>query len=402
MTDFLLVLNAGSSSLKFSVFEAEGATPCERWRGQIEGLGTEPTFEVSEHGTRIVRTSLPHHTGPDAHRHALSALFDWLFGVISQESLLAAGHRVVHGGGYFTTPVLIDGETQSRIASFAPLAPLHQPHNLAGIEAVAALAPDLPQVACFDTAFHRTIPEHATTIALPQEFRAKGIRRYGFHGLSYENVARALPQHLGRMPERVVAAHLGNGASLCAMLRGESVETTMGFTALDGLIMGTRGGAIDPGVLLHLMQAHGLSAADLQTLLYHRSGLFGLSGGTNDMRALLASDDAAAKLAVDCFVYRVVREIGAMAGVLGGLDALVFTAGIGERSAEIRKRICACLGWLGVRLDEAANAENRSIISAADSCVRVLVIPADEEGVIARYTLALASRAPTKAEGAAA
>jgi acetate kinase len=402
VTNFLLVLNAGSSSLKFSVFEAERETPSERWRGQIEGLGGAPTFEISERGSRIIKTVLADHGGVDAHRHALAAVFDWLFGVISRESLLAAGHRVVHGGGYFTKPVLIDPGTQSRIAGFAPLAPLHQPHNLAGIEAVAALAPDLPQVACFDTAFHRTIPEHATTIALPQELRAQGIRRYGFHGLSYENVARALPEHLGHMPQRVVAAHLGNGASLCAMLRGESVETTMGFTALDGLVMGTRGGAIDPGVLLHLMQAHGMNAADLQTLLYHRSGLLGLSGGTNDMRALLASEDAGAKLAVDCFVYRVVREIGAMAAALGGLDALVFTAGIGERSAEIRKRVCARLGWLGVRLDEHANAENRSIISPEGSGVHVLVIPADEEGVIAGYTLALAGRAAQKAEGAAA
>ncbi len=391
---YLLILNAGSSSVKFSVFSAgDGRALGLRWRGQIEGFGGAPTFEVAEGGQRTVSRGFDIAPGRTTHEAAFAALFDWLFGVIDRDSLIAAGHRVVHGGGVFTDPVAIDAATLERLRGIVPLAPLHQPHNIAGIEAVTALAPGLPQVACFDTAFHRTLPEAAYTLALPKPLRETGIRRYGFHGLSYENVARALPQHLKHPGTRVVAAHLGNGASLCAMLGGHSVDTTMSFTALDGLVMGTRAGSLDPGVLLHLMQAHGMSPAELEETLSRRSGLLALSGLSSDMRTLLESGAAEAALAVDCFVHRACREIGAMAAALEGMDALVFTAGIGEHSADIRARICARLGWLGVSLDDEANAAHRPVISTAQSRASVLIIPADEERIIARYTMARADEA---------
>ena len=386
MPRFLLVLNAGSSSVKFSVFETDG-TLALRWRGQIEGFGASPVFEVSENGAPVI--SRPFETGSaeSPHKAAFAALFDWLFGVIERNALIAAGHRVVHGGGVFTEPVVIDEDMLARIDSFSPLAPLHQPHNVAGIRAVADLVPGLTQVACFDTAFHRTIPAEAYTLALPKALRDAGLRRYGFHGLSYENIVERLTEHLEPDQTKVIAAHLGNGASFCAIENGKSIETTMGFTALDGLVMGTRAGLLDPGVVLHLVQAYNLSARELETLLYKRCGLLGLSGETNDMRTLLDSDAPEAELAVDCFVYRAAREIGALTAALGGLDALVFTAGIGERSAEIRQRICARLGWLGVELDPGANAAHRPRISAPDSRVAVLIIPADEEHIIAQHTL---------------
>ncbi len=399
MSRYLLILNAGSSSVKFSVFEAGGVL-APRWRGQIEGFGGAPTFEVSEGGRRIVSRGFDIGRGGTPHQAAFAALFEWLFSVMDRGSLIAAGHRVVHGGGVFTKPVAIDAETLARIESLSALAPLHQPHNVAGIKAVAALAPDLLQVACFDTAFHRTLPEAAYTLALPEHLRKAGIRRYGFHGLSYENVARELPRLAAPGQIRVIAAHLGNGASLCAMRDGRSIDTTMSFTALDGLVMGTRSGTLDPGVLLHLLQSHGISAAELNELLYKRCGLLGLSGISSDMRTLLESDAPAAALAVDCFVHRAVREIGALAATLEGLDVLVFTAGIGERSAHVRERICARLGWLGVALDVQANAAHRTAISTAESKVGVLIIPADEERVIARYTLALAEGMAITGDGA--
>jgi acetate kinase len=386
---FLLVLNAGSSSVKFSVFETGGMLDA-RWRGQIEGFGAAPLFEVFERGARILSRSFTHEPQTGAHKAAFAALFEWLFSVIGRDQLLAAGHRVVHGGGVFTAPTPINEDTLERIASFTALAPLHQPHNVAGIRAVAELLPQLPQVACFDTAFHRTIAPEAYTLALPKALRDAGLRRYGFHGLSYENVVEILPRHLRPEETKVIAAHLGNGASLCAIDSGRCVETTMGFTALEGLVMGTRAGSLDPGVILHLVQTYHLSARELEALLYKRCGLLGLSGATNDMRALLESDAPEAKLAVDCFVYRAVREIGALTAALGGLHALVFTAGIGERSAEIRRRICDRLRWLGLALDEEANAAHRPRISAPDSAVSILIIPADEERVIAGYTLRLA------------
>ena len=341
MSRYLLVLNAGSSSVKFSVFAAEGGAPALHWRGQFEGFGAAPGFEVWEGAAPLLSRPFAVPAGKTAHEAAFAALFEWLFGVMGRADLIAAGHRVVHGGGVFTAPALIDAPVLETIEGLCPLAPLHQPHNVAGIRAVAALAPGLPQAACFDTAFHRTIPEHAYTLALPKPLREAGLRRYGFHGLSYENVARALPGLASPGCRRVIAAHLGNGASLCAMLDGRSIDTTMSFTALDGLVMGTRAGSLDPGVLLHLMRA-GIETGVVEDLLYKRSGLLGLSGATHDMRALLESPAPEAALAVECFVYRAVQEIGAMAASLEGLDALVFTAGIGERSAGIRA--CSAAG----------------------------------------------------------
>jgi acetate kinase len=392
---YLLILNAGSSSVKFSVFEA-GERLSLRWRGQIEGFGAAPSFEVRRaDGEPVLSRAFAARRGENPHKAAFAALFDWLFSVIDRADLIAAGHRVVHGGGIFTEPVAIDAHALAHIEAIGPLAPLHQPHNVTGIRAVAELAPDLPQVACFDTAFHRTLPEPAYTFALPAPVREAGIRRYGFHGLSYENVARALPGFLAPGQTKVIAAHLGNGASLCAIDEGRSIDTTMSFTALDGLVMGTRPGSLDPGVLLHMLRA-GVTPDELEDLLYKRSGLLGLSGISSDLRTLLESPSRQAALAVDCFINSIVREIGALTASLGGLDALVFTAGIGERSAIIRQRICARLGWLGVALDHAANAAHKPVITAPASAVTVLIIPADEEAVIARYTLAIAQQTQGK------
>jgi acetate kinase len=301
----------------------------------------------------------------------------------------AAGHRVVHGGADFTAPVRVDAAVLAALDALVPLAPLHQPHNLAAIRAVSAAAPDLPQVACFDTAFHATIPAVAQAFALPRTLAAEGIRRYGFHGLSYEAIAARLPEVLGpRADGRVIVAHLGNGASLCAMRGRASVASTMGFTALDGLMMGTRTGTIDPGVLLHLMEAKGWDAARLGRLLYKESGLLGVSGLSSDMRALLASDAPEAAEAVALFVYRAVREIGSLAAALGGLDALVFTAGIGEHAAPVRAAIVAGCAWLGLTLDTAANAAGGPRISGPGPA-SAWVVPTDEEGVIARATARL-------------
>lgn len=391
MPNAVLVINAGSSSIKFAVFDAEAAAWGARWRGQIEALGLDPVFSVSERGEEIAKgRALPDRGA--GHDKALAFLLDWVFERTGRQGLLAVGHRIVHGGADFCGPVRVDERVIAALERLIPLAPLHQPHNVAGLKAIAAAAPDLPQVACFDTAFHRTMPAVASALALPRHLSEAGLRRYGFHGLSYEHIASILPEHLSRdEQERVIVAHLGNGASLCAMRKGESIETTMGFTALEGLMMGTRGGSLDPGVLLHLMREHGYDADALQDLLYRRSGLIGVSGLSSDMRALLASDEPGARLAIDLFVYRALREIGALTACLGGLDSLVFTAGIGERSPTIRARICAGLAWLGLSIDEAANAASARRISAKASVVAVFVLPTDEESVIARHTLATAS-----------
>ncbi len=383
MPNAVLVINAGSSSIKFAVFEAGIA----RWRGQIEALGLDPVFSVRENGHELIKGErLPDKRG--GHERALAFLLDWVFERTGRQGLLAVGHRIVHGGTDFHGPVRVDKGVIAALERLIPLAPLHQPHNVAGLKAVAEAAPNLPQVACFDTAFHRTMPAVASTLALPPDVRVAGLRRYGFHGLSYEYVASILPEHL--LPQeqaRIVVAHLGNGASLCAMRDGKSIETTMGFTALEGLMMGTRGGSLDPGVLIHLMREQGYDADRLEELLYKRSGLLGVSGLSSDMRVLLASNEPEARLAVDLFVYKVLREVGALTAVLGGLDALVFTAGIGERSAEIRARICSGLTWLGVSLDENANAASERRISTPESAIAVLIIPTDEESVIAKHTL---------------
>jgi acetate kinase len=319
----------------------------------------------------------------------------WLRQHFGDRVLLGVGHRVVHGGTDFAAPVRVTPAVLARLEALCPLAPLHQPHNLAGIRAVAAVQPDLPQVACFDTAFHRGHPEIADWFALPRRFHDDGIRRYGFHGLSYEYIASVLPEVAPEIARgRVVVAHLGSGASMCAIRGGRSQDSTMGFTALDGLPMGTRCGALDPGVVLHLIRAYGMDVDAVERMLYNECGLKGVSGISNDMRALLASDDPRARHAIDLFVWRICRELGALAAVLGGLDGLVFTAGIGERSAEIRKRVCERAAWLGIELDQETNRSGSPRISVEGSRVRVYAIPTDEELMIARHTLAVLRRVP--------
>lgn len=385
MEDALLVLNAGSSSLKFALF-APGSPPRRRARGRVEGLGGEKArFHVDGEEPKPMPP-------PAGHAQALARVLEWV-----QERgtrLLAAGHRIVHGGTDYAAPVRVDEAVRSALQRLVPLAPLHQPHNLAAVEALARQCPGLPQVACFDTAFHRSQPEPAQCFALPRQLTAAGVRRYGFHGLSYEYIARALPAVTGGLPHKTLVAHLGNGASLCALKDGRSVATTMGFTPLDGVPMGTRPGSLDPGAVLYLFQGLGMSVAQVEDLLYHRSGLLGVSGISHDMRTLLASTDPRARQAVELFVYDVARAVGSLAAALGGVDALVFTAGIGEHAPVIREAICRQAAWLGVELDPAANAEGRTRISTGDSRVAVWVIPTDEESMIARHTQALLETEP--------
>jgi acetate kinase len=391
MAAAILVLNAGSSSLKFALFEAAGAEPVEILGGQIENIGRQPHF-IIDRGAAAPPAPATAAAVAD-HEAALGLLLDWLEDAAGESELIAAGHRVVHGGMDFVAPVAITPEVLAALAELEPLAPQHQPHNLAAIRALAARRPGLPQVACFDTAFHATQPEVATTLTLPAELRAKGLRRYGFHGLSYEYIAGALPalyEARGMSPPRkVVAAHLGNGASLCAMADGRSVATTMGFSTLDGLVMGTRSGSQDPGVILYLLREEGLNLEQLTDLLYDRAGLLGLSGVSADMRELLASAAPGAKLAVRVFCYRLQREIGSLAGALGGLEALVFTGGIGARAAPVRAEVCRGAAWLGVELDESANDTDGPCITTPASRVQAWAIPTNEELVIARHTAAL-------------
>lgn len=376
MNDLLLTLNAGSSTLKFALFEAVGLVRVAG--GSVEGIGTgEGRLHLGGRDERV---------RSDDHAHALSHVLDWMHARGDDRYLFAAGHRVVHGGPRHTSPVRIDDRVCAELAKLIPLAPLHQPHNLAAITALRQLQPGLPQVACFDTAFHRTQPELAQRYALPRGLSDAGILRYGFHGISYEYIAEALPRLAGAMPPRTIVAHLGNGASLCALAQGRSIATTMGFTPLDGVPMGTRPGHLDPGIVLYLLKELGQSAAEIEHTLYHESGLLGVSGISSDMRTLLASDDARAREAVDLFVYRVGREIGSLAAALGGLDALVFTAGIGEHAAPIRARICESAAWLGAVCDHEANTAGHARIDAKESRVSLWVIPTDEESMIARHT----------------
>ena len=379
----ILVLNSGSSSIKFALFNALSQVHAQV-QGTISELGGTPAFSARDHTGSALTGQLP--LNSLTHESALAWLFDWLHHHQSGQ-LAGAGHRVVHGGEHFAEPALIDTKVFAQLERLVPLAPLHQPHNLAAIRALMTLQPDLPQVACFDTAFHRTQDTLAQSFALPRELTASGIKRYGFHGLSYEHIAGVLPQYLGaRADGRVIVAHLGNGASLCAMRNRKSVATTMGFTALDGLMMGTRCGALDPGVMLYLMREKALSPEQIEDLLYRRSGLLGVSGLSSDMRELLASTAPAAKEAIDLFCYRAVREIGSLITAIGGLDALIFTAGIGERAHEVRARICERLGWLGLEIDDAGNRAHQSTINSAGSRIAVCVIPTNEEAVIARHT----------------
>ncbi|HQR04639.1 MAG: acetate/propionate family kinase [Proteobacteria bacterium] len=386
----LLTLNAGSSSIKFAVYpyQQESIAPA-LYKGQIEGLGDAPRLETEDGAGR----PLDHQTldlagdADSQHRAALAALLAWLHARGADHGVQAVGHRVVHGGDEFAAPVRINEGVLTRLARYSYLAPLHQPHNLRGIQAITAIRPDLPQVACFDTSFHLGQPDVARHIALPRTLTENGLKRYGFHGLSYHYVAESLPHHLPPAArKRVIIAHLGNGASLCALQDGRSIATTMGFTALDGLVMGTRCGNIDPGVVLHLLDQEGMDTTRVTQLLYKESGLLGVSGISADMRTLLASPDPAAAEAVDLFCYRAIREIGSLVAALGGLDALIFTAGIGQHAAPVRARICQALGWLGLEFDTAANARHATTISTTESRVHTLVLPTDEEVMIARLT----------------
>ncbi|WP_027997727.1 acetate/propionate family kinase [Sinorhizobium arboris] len=385
----LLVVNAGSSSLKFQIFGIAAAGPERQIRARLEGVGTRPRLTATTaDGTQLIDRRFDTAAVQDLPA-ALSIARDWLSTLRGFE-LRAIGHRVVHGGPDYVRPVLIDAPVLDRLASYQDLAPLHQPNNLAPIRLAMAIEPDVPQVACFDTSFHRGRVEHTDCYALPRAFYDEGVRRYGFHGISYEYIAGRLCEVAPEVARgRVIVAHLGSGASMCALKDGRSVETTMGFTALDGLPMGTRPGQLDPGVVLYLLTQRGMSAQDVSDLLYHRSGLKGLSGMSNDMRDLLESGDPRATFAIDHFVHRCALNAGMLAAALGGLDAFVFTAGIGERSAPIRARISEGLAWLGAELDPAANDAGASIISKGGSRVALHVMPTDEELMIARHTLAV-------------
>jgi acetate kinase len=387
MNDYVLVLNAGSSSLKFSVYaRPESGTWRPEARGQIEGIGTAPKFSAKDAaGAVLAKEDLG--SGVRDARTALDSLAGWLRGRYGGGRVLGVGHRVVHGGARFAAPIVVTPQALEELRKLNPLAPLHQPYNLAAIDAVAERIAGVPRVACFDTSFHRGQSPVVELVPLPKDIRDAGVQRYGFHGLSYEYIASVLPQVAPEISSgRVIVAHLGSGASLCAMRNGKSVDSTFGFTAVDGLCMGTRPGAIDAGVILYLFQNMGLSAKDVENILYKKSGLLAISGISNDMRDLLKSTEPAARLAVDYFVYRAAKEIGALTAVLGGLDGLVFTAGIGENSAEVRRRICEASAWLGIELDPEANARHGPRISRAGSRLSAWVVPTNEELMIARHT----------------
>jgi acetate kinase len=394
--DTILVVNAGSSSVKFQLFSIEGEGRLRRQiKGQMDGIGSRPRLRASGvNADPLADRAYPVEAVPDVPT-AMGVAGEWL-----REELrihpIAVGHRVVHGGPDFDKPVLIDHGVVARLERFINLAPLHQPHNLSPIRSIQSNFPTLPQVACFDTAFHRTHGPLADHYAIPHQLHADGVRRYGFHGLSYEYVARTMPNVAPEIARRgVIVAHLGSGASMCAIKDGRSVESTMGFTALDGLPMGTRPGQLDPGVVLYLMSEKGMSASDVQAFLYRDCGLKGLSGVSNDMRELEKSADPKAKLAIDYFVYRIGLNAGMLAAALQGLDAFVFTAGIGENSATIRARVVEQLGWLGVTLDPAENSRHSRLISRSDSLIPVYVVPTDEELMIAQHTLALLMNRPS-------
>ncbi len=387
MDDYALVLNAGSSSLKFSVYARSNPEPWRlESRGQIEGIGTSPRLAAKDAaGAGLVDQLLGE--AVRSGREAVDALAGWLRTTYGGARVLGVGHRVVHGGVRFAGPTVVTPEALEAIRALIPLAPLHQPHNLAAIEAALERLPGVPEVACFDTSFHRGQAVVAELVPLPREMCRSGLQRYGFHGLSYEYIASVLPVVAPEIAHgRVIVAHLGSGASMCALRDGTSVDSSFGFTALDGLCMGTRPGALDPGVVLYLFQSLGMSAEEVESLLYKKSGLLGISGISNDMRDLLGKSEPEARLAVDYFVYRAAKEIGALAAVLGGVDGLVFTAGIGENSPEVRRRICEASAWLGVAVDAEANAGGGPKISSSRSRVSTWVIPTNEELMIARHT----------------
>ena len=382
----ILVINAGSSSIKFAVFEtAADHSLTADMHGQVEGIGTSPWLKIAD---AQGRSAADQAVAGNDHRAAIAAIHHWFADHIGSEAGFdGVGHRIVHGGMAYSEPVVIDERVMTCLEELVPLAPLHQPHHIAAIRAIAAVAPRVPQVACFDTAFHRNQPPLAREFALPRELSSRGIRRYGFHGLSYEYIVAKLPDVAPACANgKLVVAHLGNGASMCAIEEGRSIATTMGFTPVDGLPMGTRTGALDPGVILYLLQHEGMDARAVEHLIYERSGLLGVSGLSSDMRTLLASSAPAAREAVELFVYRIGRELGSLVAALGGLDALIFTGGIGENAAEIRARVCGRAGWIGIALDEDANARGGPLISQRGSAASVWVVPTNENLMVARHT----------------
>jgi acetate kinase len=390
--DAIAVVNAGSSSLKFSLFADHGGAPELTARGQIEGIHTAPRFIASDAaGARLAERSW-RDGFTLGHDGALAHVMEFVRAGFGQLRLAGVGHRVVHGGTEYAQPVRVDAEILSRLEKYVPLAPLHQPHNLFPIRLLLERFPHLPQVACFDTAFHRAQPPLAQLYALPKALTERGVRRYGFHGLSYEYIAQALPQYDARAVRgKVIALHLGNGASMCAIAGGRSVASTMGFTGVDGLPMGTRCGNLDPGVILYLMDELKMDSPAIRRLIYEQSGLLGVSGVSSDMRTLEASLEPDARVAIDLFAYRIGRELGSLTAALGGLDAIVFTAGIGENSPSLRERICKEAAWVGVELDTTANLANGPRISTPASRVAAWVIPANEELMIGRHTHRLLS-----------
>jgi len=390
MADAIAVLNAGSSSFKFSLFASVTGQPSVVVRGQAEGLYTSPHFVAKDRSGAVVDEKSWNAGTKLGHDGALDHLVAFLRERLAEHRLIGVGHRVVHGGAEYTSPVRVDASIVAALEKYVPLAPLHQPHNLSPIKALLERLPQLPQVACFDTSFHRGQPAVAQAFALPKEITDRGVLRYGFHGLSYEYVARVLPEYSVRAAQgKTVVLHLGNGASMCAMAAGRSVASTMGFTAADGLPMGTRCGNLDPGVVLYLMDELGMDARTIEKLIYQQSGLLGVSGIASDMRTLEVSKDPRAKAAIDLFIYRIGRELGSLAAALGGLDAIVFTAGIGENSRGLRERVCRDAAWLGVEIDVDANARGDACISTPASRVLAFAIPTNEEQMIARHTRAL-------------
>ena len=386
----ILTINAGSSSIKFALYELNGGLADKpSLSGQIDGIGASAKLIAKDpNGKHEIELQLSGEQEAQ-HQASLDFLLTWIQEHQTGTELVAVGHRVVHGGELFSAPMAIGPTTVEQLEQFITLAPLHQPHNLNGIKAIAKLLPEVRQVACFDTAFHRTNPPVAQAFAIPRALSAEGVKRYGFHGLSYEFIARALPQHSHRADGRVIVAHLGNGASMAAMVKRKCVATTLGFSTIDGLVMGTRCGNLDPGVVLHLMETKGYSVKDMTRILYKESGLLGVSGLSQDMRTLLASNSAEAQEAVELFCYRIAREIGSLAAAAGGLDALVFTGGIGEHAAEVRRRVCQQSEWLGIQLKQEANVNNDIVISAGQSSVDVLVIPTNEELMMAQHAQTL-------------
>jgi acetate kinase len=401
--DTILVVNAGSSSVKFQVFGIEAQQPRRLIKGQLDGIGSRPRLKAEDHNkSSLVDREYPVDRVSNVPQ-AIGEAAAWLR-ELQEFDLLAVGHRVVHGGPEYSQPILIDRGVLSRLERYNSLAPLHQPNNLSPIRTLLENRPDLPQVACFDTAFHRSHNVIADHFAIPERLYEEGVRRYGFHGLSYEYVADRLRQVAPEVADRrVIIAHLGSGASMCALSNGLSVESTMGFTALDGIPMGTRPGQLDPGVVLYLIAEKGMSAADVESMLYRESGLKGLSGVSNDVRELLESDDPRAAFAIDYFIYRIGLHAGMLAAALGGLDAFVFTAGIGENSRVLRTRIVEKIKWLGASIDYAANAAGHANITGTVGRVSVYVIPTDEELMIAKHTLAvLAAHRVGRVSGATA